>query len=129
MKQKTKIFPWFIASVALMALLLPLTPSSARADSALDFVLVNDTGYTIDKIFVSPSKTEEWGDDVMGQDQLEDGKSVKIHFSRAHERETKWDIKVVFTDNENRYWTDLDLSTISEVTIHYKNDHATATWK
>ena len=38
-------------------------------------------------------------------------------------------IKVVFTDNENRYWTNLDLSSISEVTIHYKNDHATATWK
>ena len=62
-------------------------------------------------------------------DQVPDGKSVKIHFSRAHEKDTKWDIKIVFTDNENRYWTNLDLSTISEVTIHYKNDHATATWK
>ncbi len=106
-----------------------VTPTATKAESALDFVLVNDTGYTIDKIFVSPSKVEEWGEDVMGQDQLEDGKSVKIHFDRAHEKHTKWDIKVVFIDNENRYWTDLDLSSISEVTIHYKNDHATATWK
>ena len=124
-----KLISLFTASLAVMALVLSFTPSSARADSPLDFVLVNDTGYTIDKIFVSPTKIEAWGEDVMGQDQLEDGKSVKIHFSRAHEKDTKWDIKVVFTDNENRYWTDLDLSTISEVTIHYKNDHATATWK
>jgi PDZ domain-containing secreted protein len=124
-----KLTSSFTAILALMALTIFFAPSPARAESALDFVLVNDTGYTIDKIFVSPTKIEAWGEDVMGQDQLEDGKSVKIHFSREHEKDTKWDIKVVFTDDENRYWTGLDLSAISEVTIHYKDDHATATWK
>jgi len=120
-----------IASFASILLaILSLAPSRAYADSALDFTLVNDTGYTIDKVFVSPSKLEEWGEDVMGpDDQVPDGKSVKIHFTRAHEKDTKWDLKIVFTDKEYRYWTNLDLSTISEVTIHYKNDHATATWK
>ena len=120
-----------LASFAsILLVILSLAPSRAQAESALDFVLVNDTGYTIDKVFISPSKLEEWGEDVMGpDDQVPDGKSVKIHFSRAHEKDTKWDIKIVFTDNESRYWTDLDLSAISEVTIHYKNDHATATWK
>jgi hypothetical protein len=119
------------ASIAVALLvILGLAPSAVRADSVLDFTLVNDTGYTIDKVFVSPNKLEEWGEDVMGpDDQVPDGKSVKIHFSRAHEKDTKWDLKIVFTDNEYRYWTNLDLSTISEVTIHYKNDHATATWK
>src|ERR1700720_1646303 len=109
-----------IASFAsILLLILSLAPSPARAESALDFVLVNDTGYTIDKVFVSPSKLEEWGADVMGpDDQVPDGKSVKIHFTRAHEKDTKWDLKIVFTDNESRYWTNLDLSTISEVTIH-----------
>jgi hypothetical protein len=120
-----------IASFASILLaVLALAPSTARAESALDFTLVNDTGYTIDKVFVSPSRQEKWGEDVMGpDDQVPDGKSVHIRFSREHEKDTKWDLKIVFTDNESRYWTDLDLSTISEVTIHYKNDHATATWK
>lgn len=113
-----------------MLVILGLSPSVVRAESALDFTLVNDTGYVIDKVFVSPSKLEKWGEDVMGpDDQVPDGKSVHIHFNREAEKVTKWDLKVVFTDNESRYWTDLDLSTISEVTIHYKNDHATATWK
>jgi hypothetical protein len=116
-------------SVALLVI-LGLAPSVVRAESALDFTLVNDTGYTIDKVFVSPSKQEKWGADVMGpDDQVPDGKSVHIHFNRAAEKETKWDLKIEFTDGEYRYWTDLDLSTISEITIHYKNDHATATWK
>ena len=120
----------FTSIAVALLVILGLAPSAVRADSVLDFTLVNDTGYTIDKVFVSPSKLEEWGEDVMGpDDQVPDGKSVKIHFSRAHEKDTKWDLKIVFTDNEYRYWTNLDLSTISEVTIHYKNDHATATWK
>ena len=121
----------FIASLAsILFAIVSLIPTAVHADSALDFTLVNDTGYTIDKVFVSPSKLEEWGEDVMGpDDQVPDGKSVKIHFTRAHEKDTKWDLKIVFTDKEYRYWTNLDLSTISEVTIHYKNDHATATWK
>lgn len=122
----------FFSFASLVAVLLTflLVPTPARADSALDFVLVNDTGYTIDKVFISPNKMDQWGEDVMGpDDQVPDGKSVKIHFSREHEKTTKWDIKIVFTDNENRFWTNLDLSTISEVTIHYKDDHATATWK
>jgi len=115
---------------AALLVILGLAPSVVRAESALDFTLINDTGYTIDKVFVSPSKQEKWGEDVMGpDDQVPDGKSVHIRFSRAAEKETKWDLKIEFTDGEYRYWTDLDLSTISEVTIHYKNDHATATWK
>src|ERR1700748_836665 len=113
-----------IASLAVAVLaVLGLAPSTVRAESALDFTLVNDTGYTIDKVFVSPTKMEEWGADVMGpDDQVPDGKSVHIHFSRAAEKETKWDLKIEFTDGEYRYWTGLDLSTINEVTIHYKND-------
>jgi hypothetical protein len=119
-----------ITTVAVFCFLaFAVAPVTAVAESALDFVLVNDTGYEIDKIFVSPTKTEEWGSDIMGQDTLADGQSVKIHFNRTHEGTTKWDIKIIFTDKENRFWTDLDLSTISEITLHYKDDHATATWK
>lgn len=118
------------AAFAALLLVLGLTPSVVRAESALDFTLVNDTGYTIDKVFISPSKQEAWGEDVMGpNDQVPDGKSVHIRFSREHEKDSKWDLKIEFTDGEYRYWTDLDLTSISEITVHYKNDHATATWK
>src|SRR3984893_16143689 len=89
----------FAASVLLV--ILSLIPSAAYADSALDFVLVNDTGYTIDKVFVSPAKIEEWGEDVMGpDDQVPDGKSVKIHFTRAHEEDNNRDLNNVFPDME-----------------------------
>jgi hypothetical protein len=130
MKNTNRLISSFSAILALIALAIPFTPSSAKAESVLDFVLVNDTGYTLDKIFVSPTKAEEWGEDLMGPDGVvKNGNSVKIHFNPKHEGISKWDIKVVFDDGEYRYWTGLDLSSISEVTIHYKDDHATATWK
>ena len=56
----------FAAFAAVALMVMGLAPSVIRADSALDFTLVNDTGYTIDKVFVSPTKLEQWGEDVMG---------------------------------------------------------------
>lgn len=128
-KTAPKLIPAVAIFVAFCSFVFNLLPVTAFAESALDFVLVNDTGYEIDQVYVSPTKIEEWGSDILGQDTLADGKSAKIHFDPSSEKTTKWDIKIVFTDKESRYWTDLDLSTISEVTLHYKNDHATATWK
>ena len=79
-------------AIALLVI-LGLAPSVVRAESALDFTLVNDTGYTIDKVFVSPTKLEEWGEDVMGpDDQVPDGKSVHIHFKKAAEKVAKCDL-------------------------------------
>ena len=128
-KTSPKLIPAVAILAAFCSFAFNLLPATASAESALDFVLVNDTGYEIDQVYVSPTKAEEWGSDILGQDTLGDGQSAKIHFDRAHEKTTKWDIKIVFSDKEYRFWTDLDLSTISEVTLHYKNDHATATWK
>ncbi|MBF0584589.1 MAG: hypothetical protein HQL80_10210 [Magnetococcales bacterium] len=83
-----------------------------------DFQLTNATGYTIDQVYVSPSSEESWESDVLGRDILNDGEYVNIHF----ERDTtpcKWDLKVVYTDNEAVVWHDIDLCTVSAVTIHW----------
>ncbi len=104
--------------------------TGARAESKLDFTLVNSTGYEINKVFIAPNKSDEWGDDILGKGvRLADGESTEITFRRASENVGTWDLKVLFNDGEYRYWRNFDLSTISEITIHYKDDHATATWK
>ena len=55
-----------VAATALMAVMA----SPALAESKQDFDLVNRTGYTIDKVFVSPSNSKDWDDDVLGRDVL-----------------------------------------------------------
>ena len=120
----------YLAFLAFVFAAVIFVPTTARAESSLDFKLVNDTGYEINSIFISPTSSEDWGDDVLGKGvRLADGESVDITFHRSAENAGNWDLKVLFNDGEYRYWRDLDLKAISEITIHYKEDHATATWK
>jgi hypothetical protein len=130
---KPTIYPpvrCFLALLALALASMTLLPAAVRAESSLDFKLVNDTGYEINKVFIAPSQSDDWGDDVLGKGvRLGDGQSAQITFHPRAESVEHWDLQILFNDGEYRYWRNLDLSKISEVTIHYKDNHATATWK
>lgn len=83
-----------------------------------DFTLVNRTGYTISEVYVAPSKSSDWEEDVLGQDILEDRSSVDINFSRSEDT-CRWDLKVVYDDESTAEWAAFDLCTVSKVTIFY----------
>ena len=83
---------------AVFALMLAfVSVSAAQAADPRDFVLINNTGDVIDFIYVSPSNQTEWGDDVLGQDILENGAEVTILFPSARftPGDCLYDIKVV----------------------------------
>lgn len=104
--------------------LLLLGSVSARAGDQ-DFVLVNKTGVEIHKVFISASETDEWEEDVLGEDTLPDGAKVKITFSPDEEAEL-WDIKVEDGEGTSIVWTGLNLLKISKVTLHFDDGEATA---
>ncbi|MGQ3017804.1 argininosuccinate lyase [Phenylobacterium sp.] len=83
-----------------------------------DFTLTNATGYTIEQVYVAPSRSDNWEEDVMGADVLSDGEAVDIVFDAA-EGECNFDLKVVYDDGEEAVWSRLDLCTISSVAISY----------
>lgn len=101
-----------------LALLLTFGMVGSLWAGAQDFRLTNATGYTIDQVYVSPSNEESWESDVMGQDILNDGEYVNIHFDRGTPA-CNWDMKVVYTDNESVVWHGIDLCSVSAVTIHW----------
>jgi len=106
------------------AAIVAITAPALAQDAKQDFTLVNRTGYELKALFVSPSKFESWGDDVLGQDVLEDGKLANIHFSPKAQT-CKWDLKVVYTDDDsNAIWQGINLCEVDKITIHYdrKND-------
>jgi hypothetical protein len=118
---------FFAAAVA--AVLTFAVPAVAD-DAKQDFKMVNATGYELKALYVSPSKSDDWGDDILGQDVLSDGQAVNVHFSpKVHT--CKWDLKVTYSDdNSNAVWQEIDLCTVDEITIHYdrKNDVTKATF-
>ena len=84
-----------------------------------DFVLVNKTGLTVYEFYVSSSKTNDWEEDVLGQDVLEHGQSVTIRFTAA-EKQCLYDMKTVDEDGDELFWTGINLCKASKVTLKPK---------
>jgi hypothetical protein len=123
-----------LAVIALSVMFVPAalaqTPQkfvSAASQNKQDFTLHNETGQEVKEVYVSPTATDEWEEDILGTDTLANGESVDISFTRR--REDMWDLKVVFRSGKSSVWTKLNLSQITDVTISFKNGKPWATWK
>jgi len=115
-----------IAAAVLAAGVALLLPADAGAAGRQNFSLVNNTGYTIKEVYVSPVSTNDWEEDVLGQDTLDDGQSVVIRFPH-HAGGCFWDLQVVYDDDTKAHWDNFNLCTISEISISY-NEKTGKTW-
>src|SRR5262245_41523809 len=115
-------------SLVAACLLALAATSPAIAQSKLDFTLVNKTGLTVNELYVSPTHSNDWEEDVLGRDVLKHGESVDITFSRAA-KSCMWDLKIVDEDKDSVEWENLDLCKASEITLMYENGHPTAVVK
>lgn len=115
-----------ITIAALAAVLFLGVAGHLAAESDYDFVLVNGTGYDIDEVYVSPSNQESWGSDVMGQDVLVNGMTVKIVFHPSVQAPS-WDLKIKWRDPGYPavVWHNLDLATINKLTLKYDRNSDT----
>jgi hypothetical protein len=104
-------------------LVLAATPAYAAQQ---DFNLTNSTGYTINEVYVSATNTKDWEEDIMGADALPDGGSVDISFDAA-ENACRFDMKVVYDDEEEAIWTNFNLCTISTIELKYNRSTGTTT--
>ncbi len=91
-----------------------------------DFTLVNKTGYEVAEVYVSPAHAKRWGSDIMGSDVLSNGSSVDIKFS-PNASACKYDLKVIYSDKDEAEWGDVDLCTISQITIHWNKKSGEST--
>jgi len=97
----------------------------AWADSR-DFDLVNATGYPIKHVFIDQSSSDEWTDDILGRDILDNGETVSITFGQA-EKGCKWDLKVIYTDDESAVWSGFNLCVINSITLKWNKNTGVTT--
>ena len=112
MLSKTKI------ALALGVMALFLTASSFARKGPQDFILHNQTGVEINSLYVSPHDSDDWEEDILGEDTLPNGKSLKITFD-DRDKHVHWDLKVTDKEGNSLEWDDLNLIEISEVTLHW----------
>jgi hypothetical protein len=71
------------------------------------------------EVYVSPGKADDWQNDVLGKDSLDDGRTANIKFNRAS-KTCIWDLKVVYADDDwSAVWHDINLCKIEKITIKY----------
>jgi hypothetical protein len=113
-------------SAATVAAAMVLAPALAHA-APQDFDLDNETGYTIKNLYISPTTTNDWQEDVLGTDTLANGGTVHIHFPGGRGETCEWDMKIAYEDDSSHEWTNVNLCSISKVTIHYdEGTHSTS---
>src|SRR5712671_2847251 len=93
------------AIVVTLSVILVFAAAALATSGKQDFVLHNQTGVEIHELFVSPHSANDWGTDVLGQDTLPAGESVKITFD-DREKQVKWDLKVADEKKHSIEWED-----------------------
>jgi hypothetical protein len=121
----TKVFSKTRVIIALSVVAMFVTATAFARAGKQDFILDNETGVEIHELYVSPTTTDDWEEDVLGVDTLPAGDSVKITFD-DRDKHVHWDLKVVDSKGNSIEWHDLNLIEISEVTLHYKDGKAWA---
>ncbi len=92
-------------------------------NAELDFELVNNTGYLLSGLYLSPTGTDSWGENIL-EDDLDSGESVAISF-HSEATAKKWDLRADWSmeDEEDSqeyvYWMGLSLDEISTLTLNY----------
>ncbi len=89
--------------------------ASARA-GVFGFALANFTGTTLRAVYISPSESAGWEENILGGGELADGATVAIGFS-PEEKAVSWDIRVEAVDNHFAEWKGLHLDDVSRITL------------
>jgi len=105
-------------ALALGVIAIFLTATAFARSGKQDFILHNQTGVEIDSLYVSPHSVNDWEEDILGQDTLASGESLKITFD-DRDKHVHWDLKVTDKEGNSLEWDDLNLIEISEVTLHW----------
>lgn len=112
-----------LATAAALASIAFAAPPVA-AQSRQDFSLVNRTGYQINEVYVGPSSSPNWGNDVLGSQVLGTGRQVQVRFPRSSS-ECAYDLKVVYSDGDTTEWRRINLCQISTITLTWNQARRT----
>lgn len=105
--------------VAAFVLTMVLFAAVAQA-GVQDFTLVNNTGYDIHYVYVSSTQSQSWEEDVLGSSILYNGTSVNITFNAPADQCT-WDLKVIDQDSDAFEFYNINLCSVSIVTLVLEN--------
>ncbi len=80
-----------------------------------DFTLVNHTGDQVYRIYISETSNDDWEEDVLGEDVMENGGRLEISFSGR--KACLWDIMAMDEEDNSVTFNSLNLCEVSVVVL------------
>lgn len=91
---------------ALFAAVIVFSTASVAFDGYVE--VTNDTGYDIYFLYISPGKAKTWEEDVLGEDILKTGQTVRVTVSGA--KSGIFDIRAQDEDGDTYTLWDVDIA-------------------
>jgi hypothetical protein len=104
----------------LVGLFLLLGVFAVSAQSRPSINIVNNTGYTIYMLYVSPADEEEWGDDILGDDILENGSTFTVQLDSPLSQVSVYDFGA--EDEDGDVYIKWDLTVTNNARIVFTMD-------
>lgn len=114
----------FLISSALLTCFWLLAPARIQAQQ-LYFFLINNTGQSIAKVYVSPSESDRWGYDLLGSGYLSDGYQIRIDIPASYGSTCYFDVKVVTYDGTSYKFTGFDMCELYSLKVNWNNTYNT----
>ncbi|MFM1884967.1 MAG: hypothetical protein RL026_124 [Pseudomonadota bacterium] len=85
-------------------------PAGGSAEAVSDYYveIINNTGYTVRQVFVSPADSDDWEEDVLGDEVLRNGESRRINLNGYSS--PMFDIRLVDEDGDTYTFMGVDVS-------------------
>jgi hypothetical protein len=93
MQKQNNLYCRFVATTIAPFLLIAM-PARVYAET-IEFTIENDTEETITELYVSSSDEDDWGEDLLGDEELAPGESIDIEIDDDSE-ECEYDIQASF---------------------------------
>lgn len=110
----------------LCSVLFSLAIFSTALAGSQDFTLVNESGFDIYEIYISPSSSDDWEEDILEEDILLNGDYLEINFDYGDVE--IWDLLIVDEEGNEFYWEEFNFNELSTIRIYNENDEIWASW-
>jgi hypothetical protein len=108
-----------LMAVSIMSLLVVAQGCSSHSQRVDTVAITNFTGTSFRAVYVSPSISNRWQDNVLAIYKLEDGDTLNLQFDPKGQN-VEWDMKVEGVDGRYAEWKKLRFDGVSEITLVLK---------
>ena len=101
----------------------PSSQNPAGLDDArvnLDFSLINLTGAPVTSVYLSPSASGGWEENILAGSDLKSGNVLNIRFN-PNETAVMWDMRIEGADGHYAEWKNLNLGNTSQITLRLES--------